>query len=578
MDETGRAVAGARIEAAGLFTLSGPDGSFTLSGLPTNDGDLFLSVSAVVHGETLQGALPQGVLPLPGGVVSVGDVVLTSGIPGTTVVGRTVDEMGAPVAGVAVKVYNSFTVLDATSGRDGRFSVPGAPGQGTLSVSANLQTVQTADTRWRGAASVAAQSGGISDVGEITLLPVDAVPDPLTAVVGAVSTTSGSPVAGARVSVLTSFDIYQTLSSADGTFSLQGVPTVDGDFLVTASAAVDGILATATLTACRRSLAGHPMRERWSSRRGAPVASSRSCPSSWPGRRSPGGPGSTGGSRTSFSGPDRLHSMAMASGKNHQEKEKAQFVRELASNRRARHDYHILESFEAGLRLSGTEVKAARTGKVQLKDSFVEVRNGEAWLIGVHISPYSHGNRENHLPERDRKLLLKKRQIDRLFGRTQLKGQTVVPLSVYPRGTGSRWRSPWRRARSSTTSGRRQGTGARPRGPGGGQDREVEPAAPPLRATLSDPLPPAPAAGVLDLFERRLAAVAGDDAVVVVVGDRGDRGDVRSRSRASRLRPNTECAKKMSLPTRENEPQDIWWLSSSRPSRRSSSSSTSWTQ
>ena len=107
--------------------------------------------------------------------------------------------------------------------------------------------MQTADTRWRGAASVAAQSGGISDVGEITLLPVDAVPDPLTAVVGAVSTTSGSPVAGARVSVLTSFDIYQTLSSADGTFSLQGVPTVDGDFLVTASAAVDGILATATL-------------------------------------------------------------------------------------------------------------------------------------------------------------------------------------------------------------------------------------------------------------------------------------------------------------------------------------------
>jgi len=128
--------------------------------------------------------------------------------------------------------------------------------------------------------------------------------------------------------------------------------------------------------------------------------------------------------------------MAMARGGREKgtEKEKAPYVRELASNRRARHDYHILESFEAGLRLSGTEVKAARTGKVQLKDSFVEVRNGEAWLIGVHISPYSHGNRENHLPERDRKLLLKKRQIDRLFGRTQLKGQTVVPLSVYLKG------------------------------------------------------------------------------------------------------------------------------------------------
>jgi SsrA-binding protein len=125
--------------------------------------------------------------------------------------------------------------------------------------------------------------------------------------------------------------------------------------------------------------------------------------------------------------------MATAYGKS-TAKEKQPVVRELASNRRARHDYHILETFEAGLRLSGTEVKAARNGKVQLKDSFVEVRNGEAWLVGAHISPYSHGNRENHPPERDRKLLLRKRQIDRLFGRSQLKGQTVIPLSVYLKG------------------------------------------------------------------------------------------------------------------------------------------------
>jgi SsrA-binding protein len=124
--------------------------------------------------------------------------------------------------------------------------------------------------------------------------------------------------------------------------------------------------------------------------------------------------------------------MAMASDR--PKAEKAPMMRELASNRRARHDYHILETLEAGLRLSGTEVKAARNGKVQLKDSFIEVRNGEAWLVGAHISPYSHGNRENHPPERDRKLLLRKRQIDRLFGRTQLKGQTVIPLSVYLKG------------------------------------------------------------------------------------------------------------------------------------------------
>jgi SsrA-binding protein len=108
--------------------------------------------------------------------------------------------------------------------------------------------------------------------------------------------------------------------------------------------------------------------------------------------------------------------------------------RTLASNRRAHHDYHILESFEAGIQLQGTEVKAVRTGKVQLKDSFVEIRDGQAFLVGAHISPYSHGNRENHLPERPRRLLLKRRQIERLFGRTLLKGYTVVPLSVYLKG------------------------------------------------------------------------------------------------------------------------------------------------
>lgn len=106
----------------------------------------------------------------------------------------------------------------------------------------------------------------------------------------------------------------------------------------------------------------------------------------------------------------------------------------LGSNRRAQHDYHILESVEAGIQLKGTEVKAVRTGKVQLKDSFVEFRGGEAFLVGAHISPYSHGNRENHLPERPRRLLLQRRQIDRLFGRTLLKGHTVVPLAVYLKG------------------------------------------------------------------------------------------------------------------------------------------------
>ena len=108
--------------------------------------------------------------------------------------------------------------------------------------------------------------------------------------------------------------------------------------------------------------------------------------------------------------------------------------RQLAANRRARRDYEILESFEAGMELVGSEVKSARLGKVQLKDSYVEVREGEAFLVGAHISPYSHGNRQNHDPERRRRLLLHRREIDKIFGRTTIQGLTCVPLSLYLKG------------------------------------------------------------------------------------------------------------------------------------------------
>ncbi|MEM7052754.1 MAG: SsrA-binding protein SmpB [Acidobacteriota bacterium] len=124
----------------------------------------------------------------------------------------------------------------------------------------------------------------------------------------------------------------------------------------------------------------------------------------------------------------------MASGKGKKKPGKEGDRQILARNRRARHDYEILEKLEAGLVLSGTEVKAARAGLVQLKDSYIEVRNGEAWLIGAHISPYSHGNRLNHPVERDRKLLLSRREIDRVYGRTLMKGQTAIPLALYLKG------------------------------------------------------------------------------------------------------------------------------------------------
>jgi SsrA-binding protein len=106
----------------------------------------------------------------------------------------------------------------------------------------------------------------------------------------------------------------------------------------------------------------------------------------------------------------------------------------LASNRRAKHDYDILERMEAGISLLGTEVKSVREGRVQLKDSYIEIREAEAWLIGAHISPYSHGNRENHDPVRPRKLLLHRREIDRIFGRTTIQGQTCIPLAIYLKG------------------------------------------------------------------------------------------------------------------------------------------------
>ena len=106
----------------------------------------------------------------------------------------------------------------------------------------------------------------------------------------------------------------------------------------------------------------------------------------------------------------------------------------ITSNKKAYHDFFIEENYEAGISLAGTEVKSIREGRVNLKDSYALIKDGEAFLIGCHISPYSHGNIWNLDPERTRKLLLHKQEIKRIAGQLTLKGYTLVPLKVYIKG------------------------------------------------------------------------------------------------------------------------------------------------
>lgn len=107
---------------------------------------------------------------------------------------------------------------------------------------------------------------------------------------------------------------------------------------------------------------------------------------------------------------------------------------DVATNRQARFRYRLLDTYEAGLVLTGTEVKSLRESGAQMKDAYALVRDGEVWLINLHIPPYKAAHRDNHLPERDRKLLLHRREIDRLIGRTRERGLTLVPTRIYFRG------------------------------------------------------------------------------------------------------------------------------------------------
>lgn len=107
------------------------------------------------------------------------------------------------------------------------------------------------------------------------------------------------------------------------------------------------------------------------------------------------------------------------------------FMSDILTNSKARRDYHILESFEAGIVLRGTEVKALRAGNGQIRDAFVQIVNGQAWLCNAHIEEYSHGNLMNHKPRAERRLLLHKSEIRKLFDASDVKGNTIIPLGLY---------------------------------------------------------------------------------------------------------------------------------------------------
>ncbi|MFN4152465.1 MAG: SsrA-binding protein SmpB [Candidatus Sericytochromatia bacterium] len=124
-------------------------------------------------------------------------------------------------------------------------------------------------------------------------------------------------------------------------------------------------------------------------------------------------------------------------------------TRTIAENRKAYHEYFVVERIETGIALTGTEIKSIRGGNLNLKDSFARVEKGEIFLYNLHISPYSHGNRFNHDPLRTRKLLLNKREIMKLFGKTQEKGIALVPLKMY-------WSGDWAKVELGLVKGKKE--------------------------------------------------------------------------------------------------------------------------
>jgi SsrA-binding protein len=124
-------------------------------------------------------------------------------------------------------------------------------------------------------------------------------------------------------------------------------------------------------------------------------------------------------------------------------------IKTIATNRKARHDYHIEDTIEAGLVLTGSEIKSIRAGQVNLRDAYASVRDDELWLLNAHIAPYQQASYDNHEPRRPRKLLLHRREINRLIGKLQEKGLTLVPLKIYLRDS-------WAKVELGLARGKRQ--------------------------------------------------------------------------------------------------------------------------
>jgi len=120
----------------------------------------------------------------------------------------------------------------------------------------------------------------------------------------------------------------------------------------------------------------------------------------------------------------------------------------IADNRKAFHEFHILERFEAGIALTGTEIKSLRMGQVSLREAYARIEDGEVWLYNAHIAPYTHGNRFNHEPLRRRRLLLHKKEIMRLFGKTREKGFALVPTKLY-------WKGDWAKVEIALAQGKK---------------------------------------------------------------------------------------------------------------------------